>query len=211
MSKQIVVVAGGTGNLGGRIVKNLLEKGAEVHVLVRPGSNEEKIAQLEQAGAKVISLDMTNEQEISLACNGAGCVVSVLAGLREVVVEAQKTLLNGAVLAGVPRFIPSDFSLDFTKFRNGENRNLDLRREFHQYLDAAAISATSIFNGAFMELLKNEMPMIIFKKRLVLYWADADHKMGFTTMDDTANYTAHAALDHLRYLCVAHPARGRVE
>ncbi len=205
MSKQIIVVAGGTGNLGGRIINALLEKGAEVRVLVRSTSDLEKLSHLEQIGAKVLSVDMTNEKEIATACSGARCVVSALAGLQDVVIDAQKVLLNGAILAKVPRFIPSDYSLDFTKFTDGENRNLDLRRAFHQYLDATSIAATTIFNGAFMDMLTNEIPMIIFKKRLVLYWGNADHKMGFTTVDDTARFTANVALDSTtpRYLRIA--------
>ncbi|MEO6168429.1 MAG: NmrA family NAD(P)-binding protein [Chitinophagales bacterium] len=205
MSKKIIVVAGGTGNLGGRIIKALLDKGAEVRVLVRSTSDKEKIVHLEKMGANMIPVDMTSEQEISIACKGATCVISALAGLYDVVIETQKVLLNGAILAGVPRFIPSDYSLDFTKFHDGENRNLDLRREFHKYLDAAPISATSIFNGSFMDMLTNEIPMIIFKKRLVLYWGNADHKMGFTTIDDTAIFTANAALEEStpRYLRIA--------
>lgn len=205
MDNKIIVVAGGTGNLGGRIIKALLDKGAEVRVLVRSTSDKEKINHLERIGAKVIPVDMTSEQEISSACSGAACVVSALAGLNNVVIETQKVLLNGAILAGVPRFIPSDYSLDFTKFNDGENRNLDLRRVFHQYLDSASISATSIFNGAFMDMLTNEIPMIIFKKKLVLYWGNADHKIGFTTLDDTAMFTANVALDAStpRYLRIA--------
>ncbi len=205
MDKKIIVVAGGTGNLGGRIVKALLNKGAEVRVLVRLTSDIEKINQLEQLGAKVIRLDMSNEKEISSACIGASCVVSALAGLRDVIIDTQKILLNGVILSGVSRFIPSDYSLDFTKFTEGENRNLDLRREFHKYLDATSISATTIFNGAFMDMLTNEIPMIIFKKKLVLYWGNADHKMSFTTLDDTAMFTANVALDTSspRYLTVS--------
>ena len=204
MSNAIIVVAGGTGKLGGRIVKALLEKGAEVRVLVRHGSDIRKVNHLKQIGAKVIVLNMSNEQEITVACNGASCVVSALAGLRDVIIDTQKVLLNGAIAAGVPRFIPSDYSLDFTKFTDGENRNLDLRRIFHAYLDATSISATTIFNGAFMDMLTNEIPMIIFKKKLVIYWGNADHKLGFTTMDDTAMYTANAALDPStpRYLSI---------
>ena len=205
MDKKIIVVAGATGNLGGRIVQALLDKGADVRALVRSGSNSVKKSHLEGIGATVIVTDLTSEQEISTICRGADCVVSALAGLADVVIDTQKTLLNGAVLAGVQRFIPSDYSLDFTKFNEGENRNLDLRREFHKYLDASSISATSIFNGAFMEMLTNEIPMIIFNKKLVLYWGNADHKMGFTTMDDTAMYTANVALDIStpRYLRIA--------
>jgi uncharacterized protein YbjT (DUF2867 family) len=205
MNQKIIIVAGGTGNLGGRIVKALLNRGAEVRVLVRPSSDQKKISYLEQLGAKVRVVDMSNEQDISSACVGANCVISALAGLRDVVIDAQKILLNGAVLAGVPRFIPSDYSLDFTKFNDGENRNLDLRREFHKYLDSVAISSTTIFCGAFMDMLTNEIPMIISKRKLVLYWGNADHKMGFTTLDDTAMFTANVALDEntSRYLNIA--------
>ncbi|WHF51558.1 NmrA family NAD(P)-binding protein [Chryseobacterium gotjawalense] len=205
MSKPIIAVAGGTGNLGGRIVKALIERGAEVRVLVRTTSDAEKIGQLEKLGAKVLPINMTSEQEIATACSGASCVVSALAGLKEVVIDTQKTLLNGVVLAGVPRFIPSDYSLDFTKFNDGENRNLDLRRAFHTYLDAAPIEATTIFNGAFMDMLTAEFPMIIFKRKLIIYWGNVDHKLAFTTLDNTAEFTANVALDTStpRYLSIA--------
>jgi nucleoside-diphosphate-sugar epimerase len=39
------------------------------------------------------------------------------------------------------------------------------------------------------------MPLILFKLKRVLYWGDADQRMDFTTMDDTAAFTASAALD----------------
>ena len=205
MINKIIVVAGGTGNLGGRIVKALLEKDAEVRVLVRSTSDKDKVSHLERIGAKTITVDMNNKQEVASACSGANCVVSALAGLEDVIIDTQKIILDGAILAGVPRFIPSDYSLDFTKFKDGENRNLDCRRTFHQYLDSTSISATTIFNGAFMDMLTNEIPMIIFKKRLVLYWGNGDHKMGFTTLDDTAMFTANVALDEStpRFLQVA--------
>jgi hypothetical protein len=144
-------------------------------------------------------------EELVKPCRGASCVVSVLAGLREVIIDAQTVLLDAAIAAGVPRFIPSDYSLDFTKFSHGENRNLDLRRQFHQYLDTTSIASTSIFNAAFTDLLTGQMPMILFKQKLVLYWGDEDHHLDFTTMDDTAAYTANVALDAStpRYLRIA--------
>ena len=203
--KKIIVVAGGTGNLGGRIVKALLGKNAEVRVLVRSATDPKKITVLEQMGAKVIAVNFNSEDEIAIACKDADCVVSALAGLKDVIIDNQKALLNGAIAAGVPRFIPSDYSLDFTRFQDGENRNLDWRRDFHKYLDKASIKATSIFNGAFMDMLTKEIPMILFEKKLVLYWGNANHRMGFTTLDDTATYTANAALDDStpRYLRIA--------
>jgi uncharacterized protein YbjT (DUF2867 family) len=203
--EQTTLVAGATGNLGGRIVRALVNRGAEIRVIVRKLSDPGKISQLETLGVKVYRVNNWNVEELAKACNGVTCVVSALAGLRDVIIDAQKVLVDAAIAAGVPRFIPSDYSLDFTKFSDGENRNLDLRREFHHYLDSTSISSTTIFNGAFMDLLTGQMPVIFFKQKLVLYWGDSDNRWDFTTMDDTAAFTANAAMDTStpRYLHIA--------
>ena len=193
--KKIIIVAGGTGNLGARIVQELLEKGAIVRALVRPGSDSEKVQHLEKLGAEIIVITAWDVTTISHACKDVSCVVSALAGLREVIIDAQKILLEAAVQAGVPRFIPSDYSIDFTGLPAGSNRNLDLRREFHLYLDKASIKATTVFNGAFADMLTGQMPMILFKFKRVLYWGSADQQMDFTTIANTAQFTANAALD----------------
>ena len=202
---KLILVAGATGNLGERIVKALLKRGAEVRVLVRSKSDIDKINMLEKLGAKVFRVKIWNVEEVSTACQEVSCVVSALAGLLDVVIDAQKVLLDSAIAVDVHRFIPSDYSLDFTRFSDGENRNLDLRREFHKYLDKTSISATTIFNGAFADLLTGQMPLILFKQKLVLYWGNSDHRFNFTTMDDTAAYTAYAALDSStpRFLTIA--------
>jgi len=195
MNDPTIVVAGATGNLGGRIVKALRERGASVRALVRHGAARDRLERLKQLGVTIANVDFSSASQAELACSGALCVVSALAGLRDVIVEAQTVLLDAAVKAGVPRFIPSDFSIDFTKFPPGENRNLDLRRDFHKCLDKASIRATTIFNGAFAEMLTGQMPLILFKRKRVLYWGDADQRLDFTTIDNTAAFTASAALD----------------
>lgn len=202
---KIILIAGATGNLGFRIAKALKLKDVVVRALVRPSTPSDKIKSLQELGVQICKVENWTVDEIKSHCEGVSCVVSVLAGLREVIIDSQKVLLDAAIAASVPRFIPSDYSLDFTKFSNGENRNLDLRREFHSYLDKCPIASTSVFNGAFMELLLNEMPMIIFDKKLVIYWGRGDYKWGFTTMDNTAEYTANVALDDNspRYLRIA--------
>jgi len=200
-----IVVAGATGNLGGRIARALLERGASVRALVRHGTPRDKLERLEKLGITIASVDLSSAPEVTSACSGASCVVSALQGLRDVIVEAQTALLDAAIEADVPRFIPSDYSIDFTKLPPGENRNLDLRRDFHRRLDERSISATTIFCGAFADMLTGQMPLILFKLGQVLYWGDADQRMDFTTTDDTAAYTASAALDRStpRYLRIA--------
>ena len=195
MSEPTIVVAGATGNLGGRIARALRERGAGVRALVRRGAAPDKVEGLRQLGVEIAAVDLDDATGVAAACAGASCVVSALNGLRDVIVDAQSVLLDAAVRAGVPRFIPSDYSIDFTGLPPGSNRNLDLRRAFHRRLDAASIAATTIWCGAFMELLTARMPLILFRRRRVLYWGNADQRLDFTTIGDTAAYTARAALD----------------
>lgn len=195
MDNSLIVIAGATGALGGRIAKILLERGANVRAIVRSSSARESVEELQRWGAAIAEVDFGSVSDIAGACSGGACVVSALSGLRDTIVETQTLLLEAAVKAGVPRFIPSDFAIDFTKSPPGTNRNLDFRREFHERLDKAPIAATSILNGMFTDLLTGQAPIILFKFKRVVYWEDADQPLDFTTMDDTARFTAAAALD----------------
>jgi nucleoside-diphosphate-sugar epimerase len=192
---NLIVLAGGTGNLGGRIARAILRRGANVRAIVRHNGAPDKIEGLRKLGATIAQVDFNNVPDLASACSGGSCVVSALSGLRDVIVDAQTLLLDAAVKAGVPRFVPSDYSIDFTKLSPGTNRNLDLRREFQERLDTAPIAATSILNGMFMDLLTGQAPFILFKLQRVVYWEYADQLLDFTTMDDTAEFTAAAALD----------------
>ncbi len=190
-----IVLAGAAGDLGGRILQALIARGAAVRALVRPDAPERDVARLVAAGATPVRADSRDIAAVAAACAGAACVVSALNGLREVIVDRQGVLLDAAVRAGVPRFIPSDYAADFTRTRPGDNRNFDLRREFMARVDAAPIRATSVLNGAFMDMLGAQMPLIQPGIHRVLYWGDADQPLDFTAKDDVATYTAAVALD----------------
>lgn len=192
---KTILVAGASGDLGGRIVNALLERKAEVRALVRSTTDLAKVEKLQQSGAIVIRVDDWNVSELKGACAGVSCIVSAMQGLRDVIVDAQSVLLEAAIAAGVPHFIPSDYASDFTKLAVGYNRNFDLRREFHEVLDKASIKPTSILNGAFAEILKYNIPLLNFKTSSVGYYGDPDFRVDFSTMDNVAAYTAEAALD----------------
>jgi uncharacterized protein YbjT (DUF2867 family) len=196
MKQQQIVLAGATGNLGGRIARELRQRGASVRALVRPGTAADRLASLRQSGVEIVEADLQARAAVVKACRGASCVVSALLGLETVMIGAQGALLDAAVEAGVPRYIPSDFAMDFTKVAPGINRNFDLHREYRQRLLAAPIRSTTVLNGAFMHLLTGEAPLVLFRVNRVLYWGEnPDQTLDFTTMDDTAAYTAEVALD----------------
>ncbi len=200
-----IILAGATGDLGGRIAHALRERGARVKALVRPGSAGPPIAALQGRGVETVEVDFGNARALAGACEGGTCLVSALSGLREVIVDAQTALLEAALAAGISRFIPSDYAIDFTKLPPGTNRNLDLRREFAERLDRAPLAATSVLCGMFTDLLIGPAPVVLFPLRRVVYWCDADQPLDFTTIDNAAAFTAAAALDPAtpRYLRIA--------
>ncbi len=153
----------------------------------------------------MLEVDYDDAAGLKAACTGCSCVVSALNGLEPVMIGMQGKLMDAAVTACVPRFIPSDYSLDFTRTRPGDNRNLDVRRMIMARIDAAPIRATSVLNGAFSDLLTGQAPIVLHKRRKILYWGDADQKLDFTTKDDVADYVAEVALDDAtpRFLRIA--------
>jgi nucleoside-diphosphate-sugar epimerase len=194
-----IAVAGASGNLGRRIADAIAARGGNVRALVRDAAKA-------PSGADVAVVDFSDSEGLARALEGVSCVVSVMQGLRDVIVETQTRLLAAATAAGVKRMIPSDFASDFTKTAPGDNRNFDLRREFGMRLDAqSAVAPTTILNGAFAEILGFGTPLLNPTEKSVGYWGDADWRMDFTAIADIAAFTAAAALDPAtpRYLRIA--------
>ncbi|PYY50350.1 NmrA family NAD(P)-binding protein [Curtobacterium sp. MCBD17_023] len=190
-----VLVAGATGDLGQRIVRELLERDIRVRVLTRPGSGTATDLFGADPRVDVVAPAYTDHAALTEAVAGVDVVVSAVSGTRPVIVDAQRALLAATVAAGVPRFIPSDYSADYRRITPGTNRNFELRREFAAEVDAAPVRATSILTGMFTDLLTGQAPMILFGRRRVLFWSSADQVLDFTTKDDVARVVALTALD----------------
>ncbi|KAN0110970.1 NAD(P)-binding protein [Hyaloscypha variabilis] len=164
--------------------------------IVRPGTATSRTQKLRDSGVIIAEVDYNNLPALTETLQGATAVVSALQGLRDVMIGTQGAPLKAAVASKVQRFIPSDYSLDFTKTKPGTNRNLDLRREFHVELDKSGIQWTSVLNGGFMELLlSGDLPLINDAWHRIIYFGSVDQVLDLTTMVDTAAYTAAVATD----------------
>ena len=224
-SQLVIVVAGAQGNLGKLVCEALLARarlaGQDVLVrgLVRKGRTPAPASASVATPTGAVDprlviepVDYASDDDLRRVCAGAYAVVSTLQGLEEVIVGVQSRLLKAAIAQNVRRFIPSDFSGDFTKLPAGSHRNFDLRRRFHQAADAiiqqaqAKIEFTSIFQGGFTELLGSGWVLFDYKKRQVGYFGSPDTVMEYTTWQNTAEFAAAAALDPTstpRYLLIA--------
>lgn len=190
-TEKRVLLVGGTGNLGGLIARALLEQGAKLRLLVRPGSRGKLTPELE-AAAEVV------EDEAG-AFEAVHTVVSAVQGGPDAIVDTQLRLLRAASAAGVRRFIPSDFSFNIFGLAEGENINSDWRREFARRADAerGAVQVVHVLIGAFLDrgIVFGFLGAFDLRKGEAYLWGDGEAKMEFTTYEDTAAFTAEAALD----------------
>ena len=197
-----VVLAGATGALGGLIANALLDKpGVTLRAFVRPGGRGKATA-LAERGAQIVEVavdDPSQSDALATAMVGAFSVVSALQGGPDVIIDAQSRLLEAARLAGVRRFIPSDYSFNIFGIADGENVSSDLRRAFARH--AADIrggaEVVHVFNGCFLDrrVLFGFLGAFDLSSRKAFLWGDGDALMDFTTYEDTARYTASMATD----------------
>src|SRR4029453_3519209 len=113
--QPVIALAGASGDLGFRIARALVARGADVRALVRPDVSPAERPRLEASGPDFADAPPGARDALASACAGATCVVSALNGLREVMIDRQGVLLDAAVQADVARFIPSAHAADFTR------------------------------------------------------------------------------------------------
>lgn len=106
----MILVVGATGRLGGRIVEDLLSRGAAVRALVRQPSRGEV---LRMAGAEVVPGDLRDPPSLAAACRGVDTVLTTANTARRgggdtvdaVDLHGTASLIDAAAAAGVRHFI----------------------------------------------------------------------------------------------------------
>jgi len=201
-SERIILVAGATGLLGAKIVDALLvEERVRVRALVRddhPAKDDarRRLDTLRARGVALVVGDLRDAASLAPAVDGAESVISAVQGDEDIIVAGQTNLLRATERAGVRRFIPSDFSVDYFKLAEGDNPNLDLRRRFATILRASPVAHTFVLNGAFTEVELGPWGALIDEAAGTFsYWGDGHTPVDMTVTDDVARYTAAAALD----------------
>lgn len=197
--RNTVLVAGATGMLGHRIADHLLQQpGVTVRLLVREPSlsdpaKKEKVRGLDAAGAQVVNGSVNDIESLRRATEGVDIVISALQGGQDVIVDGQLGLANTAWQQGAWRILPSDFALDVFAATPGEHPAFDLRRDAADAIAEIGIEHIHVLNGAFLD----GMVHMGFDHNAgtVSYWGSGDEHFEATTVDDTAQFAARAALD----------------
>ncbi|KAL7944980.1 NAD(P)-binding protein [Trichoderma barbatum] len=147
-----IAVAGATGELGIPIVNALLAAGYRVTALTREGSsNASKLST--SSNLSIAEVNYSSVQSLKVALMGHTAVVSTLTSTS---VDGQNPLIDGAIAAGVTRFIPSEFGSDVTNPQRNQLPVFDGKVKTHEYLKVAAannpsFTYTVVCNGAFLD------------------------------------------------------------
>lgn len=190
-------VAGSTGTLGTLIIDSLRRRDVQVRTLVRASNTEGRRRLEERSGVDVVVGAIGDSADTLVpALEGADIVISAVQGDPEVLIEGQANLARAAEKAGVPRWIPSDFSYDLYKVDDGDNAFSDIRRKAASAYDDITVRPTSVLPGAFLESVSQPyFEVVDWEAGTFSYWGDGDEPIEFTSYADTAEFTAEVALD----------------
>ena len=108
--------------------------------------------------------------------------------------------MNAAHKAGARRFFPSDFSANIFRSKKGENFNTDLRLAFAEYADklhkAGSFEIVHVLMGVFTDAAVWNFVGLLRGQDEISYYGESDSVIETTTWEDTASFTAAAAVDH---------------
>ncbi len=110
-------------------------------------------------------------------------------------IEGQKMLIDACVEEKVPRYIASDYTLDYDQLEFGDLPSKDPMKHLVKYLEDKPIKGVHIMIGAFIEVFWHYLGMWDAKNYELKYWGTGDEKWEFSTYGNTAQWIAAVALD----------------
>ncbi|GAY63444.1 hypothetical protein CUMW_225650 [Citrus unshiu] len=209
MEKSKVLIIGGTGYLGKRLVKASLALGHETYVLHRPeiGVDIEKVQMLlsfKEQGAKLVSGSFNDYQSLVNAVKLVDVVICAISGvhIRSHQILLQLKLVDAIKEAGnVKRFLPSEFGTDPAKMANAMEPGrvtFDDKMVVRKAIEDAGIPFTYVsancFAGYFLGGLCQPGSILPSKDSVVLL-GDGNPKAIYVDEDDIAMYTMKAIND----------------
>ncbi|OMP84326.1 hypothetical protein BK809_0000333 [Diplodia seriata] len=124
-------------------------------------------------------------------------VVCCYLGDDNLMVEGQKTLIDACEEQKVPRYIASDWSLDYTKLEIGQLWVKDPMKHVKAYLETKkVVKGVHILVGAFMDTVFSPFFNLLDAQTATFqYWGEGTEILESTSYNNAAEYTAAVARD----------------
>ncbi|KAH6700572.1 hypothetical protein BKA61DRAFT_495787 [Leptodontidium sp. MPI-SDFR-AT-0119] len=138
-----------------------------------------------------------DETAIKAFVKGCDVVICAYLGDDTLMVEGQKKLIDSCEASGVPRYIASDWSLDYTKLQLGDLFPKDPMIHVKAYLETKkGVKGVHVLVGGFIDPLFSPFFQIWNPETATLkYWGDGTEIWEGTPYENAAEYTAAVAVD----------------
>lgn len=192
-----VGIAGITGKFAGLVLTNLL-KHPDVNIrgFCR---NPSKLPEATRSSSRVqiTQGESTDRDALNSFVKGTDVVICAYLGDNDLMVEGQKLLIDACEEQGVPRYIASDYSLDFTKLEYGQHPGKDPMKTVKEYVDSkTTVKGVHVLIGCFMETFWSTfLQMWNPEEKSFTYWGSGEEVWESTTYGTAAEYVAAVAMD----------------
>ena len=197
----MILVVGGTGQLGARVVELLLQAGQTVRCLVRPGTDD---GALRDQGVDVVRGDLTDHTSFSVACASVETVVATatviarrLAGARqpsihEVDEVGMAALVNIAEEVGVQRFV----YMSYAGIEDSLGSPIDRAKlNTERLLEASSMRTVIVRPDAFQEIHLGPLGRFDVAAGKVAVFGKGDTKRRWVAVEDVAQLVAVLATE----------------
>ncbi|KAJ5453561.1 uncharacterized protein N7458_004517 [Penicillium daleae] len=191
-----VGIAGITGKFAKRLTSHILK---HPDVAIRGYCrNPSKVSEVIASSSQVTLLkghafDYGAIREFVNTCD---VVVCCYLGDDKLMVDGQKALIDACEECNVPRYVASDWALDYIKLKLGELFPKDPMIHVKGYLETKKVQAVHILIGGFMEPIFSPFFNIFDPSTNTFrYWGNGDEVMEGSSYDNAAEFTAAVILD----------------
>lgn len=197
MPATTVAIAGITGKFGRQLAHHLL-KYPEVKIRGYGRDPTKLPATLTSSDrVSVFQGEAFNKDSIRAFVQGSDVVVCTYLGDPNLMVEGQKVLIDTSEQENVPRYVASDWAIDYTKLKLGDLFPKDPQIHVKKYLESKdKIKGVHVLTGVFLEVLLNPVFGLWDPQGKQLnYWGTGREVWEATTYENAAEYTAAVCLD----------------
>ena len=197
MTTLTVGLAGITGKFG-RLLASELLKNSNI-VLRGYARNTSKVATTLASSPRVhlFQGEAFDDAAIKPFVSGCDVVVCAYLGADDLMIDGQKKLIDACDAAGVPRYVASDWALDYTKLKLGELFPKDPMIHVKAYLETKkTVKGVHVLIGGFMDpILSPFFKVWDPESQTLRYWGEGTEPWEGTSYANAAEYTAAVIAD----------------
>ncbi|CAO3682628.1 unnamed protein product [Umbelopsis ramanniana] len=146
---------------------------------------------------QIVEGDAFDKDQIRSFVVDVDVVVCCYLGDDNLMIDGQKALIDACEEAKVPRYIASDWTLDFTKLKLDQLFPKDPMKHVKSYLETKKnVRGVHILVGGFMDAIFSSFFNVFDpQSNTFMFWGEGNEVWEGTSYDNAAEYTAAIALD----------------